>query len=419
MPANATVSVPTPVLGDGRGGGDSKQVRQIVCWVDRSSDYGKDIAMGVNQYSQSIHGWNVLHVSPDSTPLERWLEQHRCDGMILQDSRPASAALLQRHGIVAVNVSAKVPNPALPTVVSDNYAAGQMAADHLIACGLRQFAAIGLGVMGGLQFSDLRVNGFRDRLRQQNFQLIEPMGLNTASSWVMAAQQLDFDSPHLGWLLQLPKPIGLLAASHVIAPAVVRLCQRARLVLPRDVALVCVDDDAVMCSSVTPSITSVGLNGLVVGFEAAQLLDTLLAGAPTPTAPRLVPPGHLNPRGSSAASPMTDQRLVRALAYIEQHCGRTVYVEDIARHLGLSRSALQHAFVAQLGYTLVDAINQARIKKAKHLLRSTTAPMPQVASRCGFQRPQYFARVFRTHTGLTPTQYRRQSTAGAERAATQ
>jgi LacI family transcriptional regulator len=98
--------------------------------------------------------------------------------------------------------------------------------------------------------------------------------------------------------------------------------------------------------------------------------------------------------------------VTQALAYIQAHCHRQIYVEDIARHLGISRSALQHMFVVVNGRSLIEEINRARVKQAQHLLATTDIPMSQIASRCGFRRPQYFAKVFRTHAGMNARAYR-------------
>ncbi len=382
------------------------RLRQIACWVDKNSDYGRDIALGVNQFAQSHAHWSVLHMALANDQIERWLQQHPCDGIVTQNASPVMAGLFKHHGVLAVNVSAKLAEPALPTVVSDNHAAGRLAAEHLLTCGLRQFAAINMGLNGSLHFAELRLQGFRDRLREAGHSVLEASFLNAAAHWNAAAQQLDTQSPHYQWLANLPKPIGLLAASHVVAPAVVRLCRAAAIRIPADVALVCVDEDLITCGSVSPSITSVGLNGLVVGFEAAHLLDRLIDGEAGPAQRTLIPPVQLVARESTAVSPVQDRRVTQALAYIQAHCHRQIYVEDIARHLGISRSALQHMFVVVNGRSLIEEINRARVKQAQHLLATTDIPMSQIASRCGFRRPQYFAKVFRTHAGMNARAYR-------------
>ena len=52
-------------------------------------------------------------------------------------------------------------------------------------------------------------------------------------------------------------------------------------------------------------------------------------------------------------------------------------------------------------------LNQQRIEKACTLLRGTHMTVEEIARSCGYTDAQYFSRVFRQTTGLTPMQYRK------------
>jgi transcriptional regulator GlxA family with amidase domain len=56
-----------------------------------------------------------------------------------------------------------------------------------------------------------------------------------------------------------------------------------------------------------------------------------------------------------------------------------------------------------------DYILELRINKAKELLRNTNMDILDISSAVGFENQSYFTKIFRTHTGLTPRQYRQDS----------
>ena len=67
----------------------------------------------------------------------------------------------------------------------------------------------------------------------------------------------------------------------------------------------------------------------------------------------------------------------------------------------------------ETGLTLTDYVNEKRVRQAIHLLQTTRLQVQAVAQRCGFQDPNYFVRLFKKKTGVTPAQYRRHT--GTER----
>jgi transcriptional regulator GlxA family with amidase domain len=102
----------------------------------------------------------------------------------------------------------------------------------------------------------------------------------------------------------------------------------------------------------------------------------------------------------------TLQAVQRAQAYIEQHCHEDIYVPDLVQKLGVSYRRFHVGFLLLRGQTLVEAVNAARIQRAKVLLRKTLFPLPEVAARCGFKSRHYFHQVFRRQVGVTPRVYR-------------
>ena len=59
------------------------------------------------------------------------------------------------------------------------------------------------------------------------------------------------------------------------------------------------------------------------------------------------------------------------------------------------------------GDNLTGAINNQRIVHARSLLEHTALPVGEVARQSGFYSTKYFLQLFKKKTGMTPSQYRK------------
>ncbi len=99
----------------------------------------------------------------------------------------------------------------------------------------------------------------------------------------------------------------------------------------------------------------------------------------------------------------------RAIGYINSNYHVRLSLADICNNVGLSKYYFAREFHRISGYTIVDYINLTRCENAKHLLRNGNLSVLEVAERCGYQDQSYFTRIFKRHTGLSPTAYRNES----------
>lgn len=81
-------------------------------------------------------------------------------------------------------------------------------------------------------------------------------------------------------------------------------------------------------------------------------------------------------------------------------------VQYFANALHLSPSYLSDMLRALTGQNTQQHIHQALIEKAKRLLMGTSLSIKETAYQLGFEYPQYFSRLFKNKTGLTPAEFR-------------
>jgi AraC-like DNA-binding protein len=92
--------------------------------------------------------------------------------------------------------------------------------------------------------------------------------------------------------------------------------------------------------------------------------------------------------------------------YIEDGDG-PVGIAGLASHLGMSRSSLFRLFQRQYGIAPKEFLDRVLLEKACHLLSSTGMQVAEVARRCRYNDPEYFAKRFRARYRSSPMAWRR------------
>lgn len=80
-----------------------------------------------------------------------------------------------------------------------------------------------------------------------------------------------------------------------------------------------------------------------------------------------------------------------------------------AEALNVNASYLSTLFKKETGSTLTDYVNRKRVEHAIYLLNSTDLPISAVGQRCGVQDDNYFTKIFKKYTGITPKQFRQEN----------
>lgn len=104
-----------------------------------------------------------------------------------------------------------------------------------------------------------------------------------------------------------------------------------------------------------------------------------------------------------------DMVVKRAQSLIEERLARALSVAELARELGVSHNHLTRRFRAQTGQTVVGFIREARLSRARHLLRHSTLPIKAIASQVGLGDFHSFGKALRRVDGLGPREVRARS----------
>lgn len=98
----------------------------------------------------------------------------------------------------------------------------------------------------------------------------------------------------------------------------------------------------------------------------------------------------------------TNESLKKGISYIRLNYQTDITITDVADHTGISERYLRKLFAQYLNLSPLDYLNQIRINKSIELLRNTEMSVKEVCFICGFKSPQYFSRIFKQQTGVSP-----------------
>lgn len=94
--------------------------------------------------------------------------------------------------------------------------------------------------------------------------------------------------------------------------------------------------------------------------------------------------------------------------YIEQHFDEPITLDKLSEVVNLSKFHLSREFKKYTGYTPNEFLIQLRIDHARSMLNTTSMPVNKIANMVGIKDINNFMNLFKSRTGLTPTQYRKE-----------
>lgn len=95
--------------------------------------------------------------------------------------------------------------------------------------------------------------------------------------------------------------------------------------------------------------------------------------------------------------------------YISENCHNDINLAHIAKIAAMSESYFSREFKRNTGFGFNEYLVMNRLLSAQKLLCTTSLPITEVATKCGFNDSNYFASVFKKQYGITPYKYRKQN----------
>lgn len=374
---------------------------RVTLLVPAWNEYGRGIIEGVWQYAQE-HGPWLLEMQPgepdESTEIPRgWTG----DGMIASVQTRRLAAKMKALNVPIVNVSgSRREGIDFPRVTSDAKAVVRMAVAHLQEKGLKRIAFCG---EPHRPFLDFWTAAFISVMEEHGMEAVvyQPSSRIGAGAGMEARQ-----NDRRRWIESLPKPVGIIGWATGICRYLAMACTELGIMVPEEVAILSLETEDLLGRVVHPPLSGVDIPVRRIGYEAAAQLDRLLHGmAANPHETCLLPLG-VSTRQSTDLVACADPQVQQVLKFIRDHAHEGIDVRSVLKAVPMARRSLERRFRDMIGRSPADEIRRVKINRVRHLLDTTSMPIPDIAESCGFKYVEHMIPIFKKHHGSTPSRYR-------------
>jgi LacI family transcriptional regulator len=365
---------------------------KVILLIESSRAAGRALLRGVAEYSRHLGPWSFYWEPNGLEKVRPLLKAGDADGILFRDTKTTEQILA--YGLPAVVIGHNQKEiPGLVNVVTDSPAIGRMGAEHLLACGFRQFAFCGYAAtsLETVLWSDIRKQSFSERIVAAGFAPPPHYEVSMiADDWLKQRRSL------ARWLTSLPKPVGLMACNDDCGQLVMEACKLANLTVPDQIGIIGADNDQVVCGLTDPQMSSIEINFERAGYDAAHALDRLMQGH------KEIPPritalaAHIVARRSTDFITAEEPNLTRAFCFIRDHARTGVSTDQVVAIAGLSRGALDKRFRELLGRSVTEEIARSRTEQIARVLNETSLPVTEIAEMLGFNDAKTFLRSIQT-----------------------
>jgi len=271
---------------------------------DIGNPFFTSVVRGAEDVAQA-RGYALILCNSDEDPAKeaaylRLLTARRVDGLILAPAgvRHDYLVRLTQTGFPLVFIDREISDMPMAAVVLDNIRGAREAADHLIHLGHRR-----IGMITGrpaISSTVERIAGYRAALESAGIpvdeRLIVSGGSRTDEACLAAARLVNGN----------PSPTALLVGNNLMTIGAIEGIQGLGLTIPADVSVVGIDDFS-WADVFHPRLTAFAQPTYELGRVAADLVLSRIAGDPGSETKRVVLPGHLVVRDSSAPPAARDE----------------------------------------------------------------------------------------------------------------
>lgn len=357
---------------------------------------------GVQEFARQQGNWHcVVDESPGDPDTAGFGSNQGYDGVIARVTTGMQQQLA-KQSVPLVTTMYGEERTDLAGVYLDTNASGQMIAEHLMDRGFRRMAFL---IEVGLPQSVAIAEALADAAEEMSHPCTRAF-FNTGVGgrrdiWRLAQREL------LPLLDRLTPPVGLLVSIPIVARVAATLCEDRGWRVPQDVAIVCTENVPSVLD-LSPGITRLDCNYERIGYEAAALLERMIADPQMPAQQLHIKPRGMIIRESTDYFAVDDEMVAEALQFICAHMRENLTIVRLAGELAVSQSTLQRRFEQALGRPVATEIRRLRLEAAKRLLTHEHIQINQIAKQVGFGSPAAMHLIFRRELNMSPSEYRKQ-----------
>ena len=372
---------------------------------DFTESFTHKFLAGIVKYSRRKEQWVIRRMPPSYKArigipgVIRVAKEWEMDAVVGQFEPTEDLGEFARNGIIVIAQDFKKRFASVPNVTADYIGTGRMAARFFIDRGFRNYGFFGFN---DVCWSDERCEGFRREVEEAGF---------GDSFFVYNRQEIKtvwyYERNRLReWLTFIPKPIAIMACDDNQGDNLIEACHSAGIKIPEEVSVMGVDNDEMLCSLGSTTLSSIQVDIEEGGWRTAELIERLVANPSAPVEDIVLKPVRIVSRMSTAAFATGDQQILKALLFIQKNVEKKISVKDVTGEVALSRRLLERWFKSVTGKTLYQYISELKLKHFAEMLLDTDDQVVNIALALGESDTKSISRRFKQIYGCSPNEWR-------------
>lgn len=377
---------------------------KVLVLIDYSTEFSRRLLEGLIDYSQKVGNWSFYRlplyyksIYGEEGVIE-WAKNWNADFIIVQWNYISFDSLSKLQTPVFLQ-DYKEEGKCFSNIIGGYIDTGIMAAKFFIQRRYKNFAFYG---KRGFLWSFERAEGFRKEIEKinGNYYYFEGDGLNELE-WLRDHIQLE------NWLISLPKPIAIFACDDSFAIQISEICKLNNINIPKDIALLGVDNDKLICNLSDPPISSIKLDAKKGGFQLGEKIHNSLNKQHNFSFNICINPLEIELRKSTENYNIKDKHILEVIKYLQKNLTSPIRIEALTSLVPLSRRGLEVKFKKEMGISIYQFILDLRVELFTTLLITTNLSISEITEQSGFNDYSSVYRLFKKIRGCSPIEYRK------------
>ena len=103
-----------------------------------------------------------------------------------------------------------------------------------------------------------------------------------------------------------------------------------------------------------------------------------------------------------------DRLVAKVAMYMATNLGEEITLTDLTKRFSVNKNALNEAFKKETSKSCMAYLEELRVTAATKYLQYNDMTISEVGGICGYPDQNYFSKVFKKYTGMTPSEYQKQ-----------
>ena len=378
---------------------ENQGIYKILLLLDYSSEFERNLLRGIVKYSNDFGPWLFYRLPPSYKAAFG-------DQAIVDYARKWKAdAIVGRWDNDIVDLQKELDIPVIiqnyrhrrttcANLTGDYSSAGHIAAQFFIRKGYRHFAFFGLK---SVVWSEERKIAYKEDID------------NAGGTFACFEYEKKDDTMRTrlsAWLMNLPKPVALFCCDDENALYVSETCMMHKMNIPKQIALLGVDNDELMCNISCPPISSIEQSVEAGGYAIGELIHEMLVSRKFIKKDIVISPTRVVARKSTDENVIEDKYVSEVVCRIENEYASPLTVNDLLSNIPLSRRSFEIKFRRATNTSIYKYILYCRCRHLADKLLTTRSQIIDLSMEVGFDDYNNVSRIFKKIYGCTPSEYR-------------